>query len=224
MGRVALDNVVDVVTDQHIVKLGEIIDEDAADRVEEVGIEKIRVRSALTCEAKRGICAKCYGRDLATGQLAQLGSAVGIIGAQSIGEPGTQLTMRTFHIGGTASRIVEQSYFRSRNAGQLQYHSLKTVVTKTNEIVVLNRNGQLTLHDETGRELERYTIPSGAIIAYSEGGMVPKDEIFVKWMLNSAEDRTETRPQTRYDMVDNQQLGRVMENLQKGIISPKKKR
>ncbi|MFA6600080.1 MAG: DNA-directed RNA polymerase subunit beta' [Candidatus Omnitrophota bacterium] len=181
LGRVALDNVVDIVTDQKIVQSGEVIEEATADRLEEIGIEKIRVRSVLTCEAKRGICAKCYGRDLATRRLVELGCAVGIIAAQSIGEPGTQLTMRTFHIGGTASRVVEQSYFRSKNEGQLKYHSLKTVVTKNGEIIVLNRNGQLSVHDPSGRELERYTIPSGAIISYKENEKVAKDEIFVKW-------------------------------------------
>ena len=181
IGRVPLDNVVDVVTDQLIVKAGEVIDEPIADKLDEVGIEKIRIRSVLTCESTRGCCAKCYGRDLSTGRMVELGTAVGIIAAQSIGEPGTQLTMRTFHIGGTASNIVEQSYFRSRNAGLLQYHNLKTVVTTKGEIIVLNRNGQLTLHDHSGRELERYTIPTGAIISYKDGEEVKKDEIFVKW-------------------------------------------
>ncbi|MBI3306710.1 MAG: DNA-directed RNA polymerase subunit beta' [Candidatus Omnitrophica bacterium] len=181
LGRTALDSVVDVVTDHLIVKVGDIIDEDIADRLEEIGIEKIRARSVLTCESKRGICAKCYGRDLATGRLAEFGSAVGIIAAQSIGEPGTQLTMRTFHIGGTASRVVEQSYFKAKNEGLLQYHNLKTVLTKTGEIIVLNRNGQLTIHDPSGRELESYTIPSGAIISYKANEKVKKDEIFVKW-------------------------------------------
>lgn len=180
-GRTALDNVVDIVTDQQIIKSGDIIDESVADKLEDVGIEKIRIRSVLTCESKRGVCAKCYGRDLATGRLAELGTAVGIIAAQSIGEPGTQLTMRTFHIGGTASRVVEQSYFRAKNEGTLKYHSLKTVVTKNGDIIVLNRNGELTIHDDTGRELEGYTIPSGAIIASKDGGKVKKDEIFVKW-------------------------------------------
>jgi len=181
LGRVPLDNIVDVVTDQLIVKAGEMIDEKIADRLDEVGIEKIRIRSVLTCESKRGCCAKCYGRDLSTGRMVELGTAVGIIAAQSIGEPGTQLTMRTFHIGGTASNIVEQSYFRSRNTGVLQYHNLKTVITANNEIIVLNRNGQLTLHDPSGRELERYTVPTGAIISHKDGEEVKKDEIFCKW-------------------------------------------
>ena len=181
LGRVALDNVVDVITDQVIVRSGEIIDETIVTKIDEAGIEKIRVRSVLCCEAPKGICAKCYGRDLATRKLVEIGTAAGIIAAQSIGEPGTQLTMRTFHIGGTASRVIEQSYYKSRNEGVLQYHSLKTVVTKTDEIVVLNRNGQLSIHDPTGRELERYTVPIGAIIYHKDGDMVKKGAIFVKW-------------------------------------------
>ena len=181
IGRVALDNIVDVITDQAIVKAGEEIDEESIKKIEDVGIEKIRVRSPLFCESKKGICIKCYGRDLSTRRPVEIGTAAGIIAAQSIGEPGTQLTMRTFHIGGTASRVVEQSYFRAKNDGELQYHSLKTVVTKTGEIVVLNRNGELSIHDSTGRELERYTIPSGAFIHNKEGEKVKKNEIFVKW-------------------------------------------
>jgi DNA-directed RNA polymerase subunit beta' len=201
LGRVALDNVVDIVTDQRIVESGEMIDEVIADRLEEIGIEKIRVRSVLTCESRKGICAKCYGRDLASGRLAELGTAVGVIAAQSIGEPGTQLTMRTFHIGGTASRVVEQSYFRSKNEGFLKYHSLKTVVTKTGEIIVLNRNGQLSIHDQTGRELERYTIPSGAIIGYKEDEKVKKDEIFVKWDPYTVPILTEMSGKVRFEDV-----------------------
>lgn len=199
LGRTALDSIVDVVTDQSIVKSGDIIDESVADKLEEVGIEKIRIRSVLTCESRQGVCAKCYGLDLATGRMVELGTAVGIVAAQSIGEPGTQLTMRTFHIGGTASRVVEQSYFRARNAGALQYHALKTVVTKTGEIIVLNRNGQLTLHDDSGRELERYTIPSGAIISYKDGEKVKKDEIFVKWDPYTVPILTEVSGKVRYE-------------------------
>jgi DNA-directed RNA polymerase subunit beta' len=172
---------VDVVTDQPIVKTGEEISEAAADRVEEIGIEKIRIRSGLTCESERGVCAKCYGRDLGSNEMVELGTAVGVIAAQSIGEPGTQLTMRTFHIGGTASRVVEQSYFKARNTGTVKYHSMKTVTTKTGEIICLNRSGQTTIHDPSGRELERYTIPSGAIINVKDGESVKKNDIFVKW-------------------------------------------
>ncbi len=181
VGRVALDSVVDVVTDQPIIKAGDEITEAIADRVEELGIEKMRIRSVLTCESKRGVCMKCYGRDLGANKMVELGTAVGVIAAQSIGEPGTQLTMRTFHIGGTASRVVEQSYYKARNSGKIQYHNLKTVTTKSGETIVLNRSGQVTIHDASGRELERYTIPSGGLISFKDGQAVEKDETFVKW-------------------------------------------
>jgi len=181
VGRTALDNVVNIVSDDVIVGASELITEETSDNIEEAGIEKIRIRSVLTCETKQGVCAKCYGRDLSTGRIVEMGTAVGIIAAQSIGEPGTQLTMRTFHIGGTASRTIEQSYFKSKNSGTLKFHSLKTVKSKSGETIVLNRNGQATIHDPTGRELERHIIPSGAIFNAADGGEVTKGEIFVKW-------------------------------------------
>jgi DNA-directed RNA polymerase subunit beta' len=165
IGRVALDNIVDVITDTVLVEAGSEINEEKAKRIEEAGIEKIRIRSVLTCEAKRGVCAKCYGRDLATGRVVDLGTAVGIVAAQSIGEPGTQLTMRTFHIGGTASRIIEQSYIESKNEGIVKYHGLKVVKTKKEgEFIVLNRNSQVSINNKEGRELERHTLPQGAFV------------------------------------------------------------
>ncbi|MFC1809538.1 DNA-directed RNA polymerase subunit beta' [Candidatus Omnitrophota bacterium] len=181
VGRVALDNIVDIVSDEVIVDIGDEIDEDKAVRIEDAGIERLRVRSPLTCESKKGICRKCYGRNLATGRLVDYGEAVGIIAAQSIGEPGTQLTMRTFHIGGTASRVIEQSYFKARNNGMLKYHNLKTVTNKRGEIVVLNRNGKVSLVNEHGRELESYTLPSGSILSFKENDKINKSDIFVKW-------------------------------------------
>ncbi|MFH1779421.1 MAG: DNA-directed RNA polymerase subunit beta' [Candidatus Omnitrophota bacterium] len=180
IGRVALDNIVDIITDEVIVKAGEEINEDAAERIEQAGIERIRIRSVLTCEAKHGICAKCYGRNLATGRIVELGEAIGIIAAQSIGEPGTQLTMRTFHIGGTAYRVVAQSFVKAKNKGIVKYHNLR-VVKKEKGYVVLNRNGQISINDEAGRELERYPVPHGAILTIEENKKVSKDEVFVKW-------------------------------------------
>jgi DNA-directed RNA polymerase subunit beta' len=182
VGRVALDNIVDVITDTVLVEAGSQITEDKASKIEEAGIEKIRIRSVLTCEAKHGVCAKCYGRDLATGRLVDLGTAVGIIAAQSIGEPGTQLTMRTFHIGGTASRIVEQSYIESKNDGIVKYHNLKVVKTrKEGEYTVLNRNSQISINNKEGRELERHTLPQGAFVRAADGDNVKAGTIFVKW-------------------------------------------
>ncbi|MFC1708711.1 DNA-directed RNA polymerase subunit beta' [Candidatus Omnitrophota bacterium] len=179
-GRVALDNVVDIVTDEVIVEASNEINEEKAEMIEKLGIEKIRIRSVLTCESERGICTKCYGRNLATGSLVEIGEAVGVIAAQSIGEPGTQLTMRTFHIGGTASRIVEQSFIRSKNKGILKFHNLR-IVDKGKEVVVLIRNGSLSLNDEQGRELERHPIPQGSFISAHEDDVINKGVIFVRW-------------------------------------------
>ncbi len=182
VGRVAIENIVDVITDKIIVKANEEITEEKAELIEKAGIEAIPIRSVLTCEAERGVCAKCYGRNLASQKPIELGEAVGIVAAQSIGEPGTQLTMRTFHIGGTAFKIVEQSYIKAKNKGMIKYHNLRTVKLKRkNEYVVLNRNGQISINDSTGRELERYPIPHGAMLNMPEGRGVKKDEIFVKW-------------------------------------------
>jgi len=182
IGRVALDNIADLISDDIIVKAGEEITEEKADKIEEAGIEKIRIRSVLTCESKRGACAKCYGRNLATKRMVELGEAVGIIAAQSIGEPGTQLTMRTFHIGGTASRVVEQSYIEAKNDGIAKYHGLKAVKAG-NEVryIILNRNGQISINDSDGRELERHAVPQGASIMVEDGKEIKQGTIFVRW-------------------------------------------
>ena len=198
MGRVALDNIVDIITDQVIVEAGQEITDEKSEMVEKLGIEKIRIRSVLTCESERGVCMKCYGRNLATGRLVEKGEAVGVIAAQSIGEPGTQLTLRTFHIGGTASRIIEQSFIKAKNAGFLKYHSLR-VVTKKKEFVVLNRNGALSINDRDGRELERYIVPQGAFIAYKDGDAVSEAISFVRWDPYTAPVLTEVSGQIKYE-------------------------
>ncbi|MFC1594334.1 DNA-directed RNA polymerase subunit beta' [Candidatus Omnitrophota bacterium] len=180
IGRVALDNIVDVITDKLIIESGQQITEEKAEIVERLGIEKIRIRSVLTCESEYGICIKCYGRNLATQRLVELGEAVGIVAAQSIGEPGTQLTMRTFHIGGTASRIIEQSFIRAKNKGILKFHNLRCVERKK-EFVVLNRNASVSINDEQGRELERYVIPQGAFISSAEDSIISKASVFIHW-------------------------------------------
>jgi DNA-directed RNA polymerase subunit beta' len=198
VGRVALDNIVDIITDEVIVAAGEQINEDAAERIEQAGIERIRIRSVLTCESKHGVCAKCYGRNLANGMMVELGEAIGIIAAQSIGEPGTQLTMRTFHIGGTAYRVVAQSFIKAKNKGIVKYHSLK-VAEKEKGFVVLNRNGQVSINDEAGRELERYTVPHGALLSVGEEKKVSKDEIFVRWDPYTVPILTEVSGKVRYE-------------------------
>lgn len=179
-GRVALDSIVDVVTDQKVVESGDLITEEKAELIEHLGIEKVRIRSALTCECDRGVCVKCYGRNLATQRLVEIGEAVGTIAAQSIGEPGTQLTMRTFHIGGTASRSIEQSFYKAKNSGAIKYHQLR-VVEKGKEFIVLNRNGSISVNNEFGREFERYQLPQGAVIKIADSSPVNKDDVFVTW-------------------------------------------
>jgi len=180
IGRVALDNVVDIITDEVIIEQGCEITEEKTDQIEKLGIEKIRIRSVLTCESGRGVCAKCYGRNLSTGRLIELGEAVGVVAAQSIGEPGTQLTMRTFHIGGTASRTIEQSFIKAKNEGFIKYHSLR-VTLKNKENVVLNRNGAISINDAQGREFERYSLPQGAFITFADGQEVKKGVSLAHW-------------------------------------------
>ena len=179
-GRVVLDSIVDIVTDQLVLDSGDIITEDKAAFIEHLGIEKVRIRSVLTCELDYGVCAKCYGKNLATQRLVELGEAVGTIAAQSIGEPGTQLTMRTFHIGGTASRSIENSFYKSKQEGTVKYHQLR-VVQRGKEFIVLNRNGSISINNEYGREFERYQLPQGASIKFVDGSSVKKDVVFVTW-------------------------------------------
>ena len=157
------------------------IDEDTAQRIEDRGIEHVKVRSMLTCESRDGVCAMCYGRNLATGQLVEVGEAIGIIAAQSIGEPGTQLTMRTFHIGGTASRVVEQTTQVAKKSGIVRFSNLRTVVNKDGDIVVMNRNGSVIILDDQGRERERYPVVYGARIKVKDGQQVAAGETIVEW-------------------------------------------
>ena len=183
VGRVTLEKIVDPFSAETIVELNDEIDEDKASAVQEAGIEKVRIRSVLTCATRRGVCARCYGRDLATGRLVELGQAVGVIAAQSIGEPGTQLTMRTFHIGGTASRISEQNTLDARHAGTAHYEGLVVVEThkEGGQLIVMNRNGSLVVKDEKGRDRERYPIVYGARLKVKDGQKVEQGQVLVEW-------------------------------------------
>jgi len=171
LGRVALEDIRDPYTGEVIVMANQEIDEALADKIDQAGVERVAIRSVLTCKSKFGVCAMCYGRDLAHGHLVNIGEAVGIIAAQSIGEPGTQLTMRTFHIGGTA-RFEEHSTLQSRHDGQIKFVNLHTVVSKSGDLVVMNRNGEVHVVDEHGRSRGRYTIPYGAHLKVKEGEFV----------------------------------------------------
>ncbi|MGB7061306.1 MAG: DNA-directed RNA polymerase subunit beta', partial [Candidatus Zixiibacteriota bacterium] len=181
LGRVALEDVYDTITGDLLAKAGEEIDEESATRIDESGVESVRIRSILTCESRRGICAKCYGRNLATGNTADLGEAVGVIAAQSIGEPGTQLTLRTFHIGGTAARIAEQSKVTSKSEGKVVYKNIKFAAKQDGDMVVLGREGELELLDERERVRSRYTVPYSAILRVKNNARVSKEEALFEW-------------------------------------------
>ncbi|MGD0845412.1 MAG: DNA-directed RNA polymerase subunit beta', partial [Geobacteraceae bacterium] len=181
LGRVALDDVLDPVTGEVLVPANTDIDETLTKRIEDAGLEKVKIRSVLTCQSKRGICAMCYGRDLARGHLVNLGEAVGVIAAQSIGEPGTQLTMRTFHIGGTASRRAEQTSLEGRNEGKVRFININSVINNEGHHIVMNRNGELAIVDDTGRERERYGIVYGAKIKVNPDQPVKPGETLAEW-------------------------------------------
>ena len=181
LGRVTAEDVRDPVSNEIIVQAHNEITEELAQKVEDSGLERVRIRSTLTCDTKRGICVLCYGRNLGSGRLAELGEAVGIIAAQSIGEPGTQLTMRTFHIGGTASRVVEASKHESKSAGVVKFHNLRTVVNRDGDLVATNRNGEIAVADERGRERERYPVVYGAKIKVKADQKVKTRAVLVEW-------------------------------------------
>ncbi len=202
VGRIALDNIADLVSDEIIVKTNEEITEEIAERIERLGLEKIRIRSVLTCESERGVCIRCYGKNLASRKLVEIGEAVGVIAAQSIGEPGTQLTMRTFHIGGTASRVAERSFIKSREKGVVKYHNLR-VVSKGRHFVVLNRNGMISINDSKGIELQRNPVPQGSSISIADNGEIEKDKIFVRWDPYSSPILAEAGGKVKYeDIID----------------------
>lgn len=181
LGRIVIEDIVDPFSEEIIVKANEMIDEEAVEKIANAGVERVKIRSVLTCEADFGVCAKCYGRNLATGGMSEIGEAVGVIAAQSIGEPGTQLTMRTFHIGGTASRIVEQTALQAKKGGILKYLNLRTLTNKTGDIVVMNRNGSIVIHDEQGREKEKYPVVYGAKLKMRDGQKISEGEKLVEW-------------------------------------------
>ncbi len=180
LGRVSLEDMRDP-DGEVIVKRNDEIREEHLKKIDEAGLEKVRIRSVLTCRSKRGVCALCYGRDLARGRLVSIGEAVGIIAAQSIGEPGTQLTMRTFHIGGAASRRVEQSTLESRNEGIVKLHNVKVVLNKDGQPIVMNRNGEVAIVDAAGREREKYTIIYGAKLRVADGQKVAEGHTLAEW-------------------------------------------
>ncbi|HEV3111211.1 MAG TPA: DNA-directed RNA polymerase subunit beta' [Candidatus Binataceae bacterium] len=188
LGRVALDDIRDPFTNDVLVKANDTIDEDKVTLIEDAGLERVSIRSVLTCQSRQGVCVQCYGRDLGRGHLVNLGEAIGIIAAQSIGEPGTQLTMRTFHIGGTASRRAEQTTLETRNEGVLRLHGVNTVKSRDGHLVVMSRHGEVAIVEQVGdpgarreRERERYPLVYGAKLLKGEGDHVKPATLIAEW-------------------------------------------
>jgi DNA-directed RNA polymerase subunit beta' len=203
VGRVTLERLTDPFNNEVILDANGEITEDLASEIQDAGIEKVKIRSVLTCASRRGVCARCYGRDLATGRMVELGQAVGVIAAQSIGEPGTQLTMRTFHIGGTASRISEQSTLEAKNTGTARFQGLQVVEAKDGALVVMNRSGSLIVQDQKGRDRERYPIVYGARLRVKEGQQVEQGQVLVEWDPYTFSILTEEAGQVRFkDIVE----------------------
>jgi DNA-directed RNA polymerase subunit beta' len=181
LGRVVAQDVLRPGTDEVICTRSTLLDEQLVAELEKVGIDRILVRSTITCEIRHGVCASCYGRDLARGHLVNIGEAVGVIAAQSIGEPGTQLTMRTFHIGGAASRAAAVDHIQVKSSGTIRLHNMKTVENADGKLVAVSRSGELSVIDDHGRERERYKVPYGAIISARDEERVTAGDVTATW-------------------------------------------
>ncbi|MGZ3425627.1 MAG: DNA-directed RNA polymerase subunit beta', partial [Polyangia bacterium] len=225
LGRMALEDVVDPYTGEVLVAQNEEIDEDKVRKIDSSGIDKVKIRSVLTCQTRRGICVHCYGRDLARGYVVNIGEAVGVIAAQSIGEPGTQLTMRTFHIGGIGQVRTEQSTLESRNEGTVRLENTQ-VVAKQGYHVIMNRHGELVLTDDAGRERERYQLTYGAKLLVKDGDKVAPKTMLSEWDPFSMPILTEVSGILKYgDIIDQvtmqEQLDEVTGLSRKVIVESK---
>jgi len=184
LGRVSLHDIYDPISDELICEANQLVDEEVAQKIAETSIEEVEIRSVLTCETERGVCSKCYGRDLSRGTMVQVGEAVGVIAAQSIGEPGTQLTLRTFHVGGTASRMESESQHKTKFAGKVEFENIRVVEYDDGEEihdVVLSRAGEVKIVDEEGKVLTTYNIPYGSELLVEEGDEIPKGVPICTW-------------------------------------------
>ena len=203
LGRVVAADVVNPETGATVFETGTLLNEDMVEQIEQLGIDEVRVRTPLTCDTRYGLCAKCYGRDLGRGGLINVGEAVGVIAAQSIGEPGTQLTMRTFHIGGAASRTVVASQIESKSSGIIKFsENMRTVTTAAGGLVVVARSGEIMVTDEHGRERERHKVPYGANLSTSEGETVKAGAVLASWDPHTRPVITEYAGQVRFENVE----------------------
>ena len=181
LGRVVAETVYDTIGEEELIPAGTMLDEAWVERLENLGVDEIAVRSPITCETRYGVCAECYGRDLARGHKVNVGEAVGVIAAQSIGEPGTQLTMRTFHIGGAASRATAADSIQVKHGGVVRMHNVKTVDRSADELVAVSRSGEMAIVDEHGRERERYKLPYGAVISVQPDSAIEAGQVIAQW-------------------------------------------
>jgi len=203
LGRVVVTDIINLENQSVIFTSGTLLDEDAVDLIESMGIDEVKVRTPLTCETRYGLCAKCYGRDLGRGSLVNVGEAVGVIAAQSIGEPGTQLTMRTFHIGGAASRTAVVSKVESKSSGTVHYSSTMRYVTNAqNELIAISRSGEIIIQDESGRERERHKASYGATLLVRNGETVKAGQILTSWDPHTRPIITEYAGKVRFENVE----------------------
>jgi len=203
LGRVAAADIVNPETQETLFEAGTLLGEDEVETVEALGIDEIKVRTPLTCDTRYGLCAKCYGRDLGRGHLVNVGEAVGVIAAQSIGEPGTQLTMRTFHIGGAASRTAAASQLESKSAGTVRFSmAMRYVTNAKGEMVVIARSGEVMIHDDNGRERERHKVPYGATMLVRDGEVVKAGKVLATWDATSRPIITEYAGRVKFENVE----------------------
>jgi DNA-directed RNA polymerase subunit beta' len=203
LGRSVASDVVNPETQETLFEKGTLLAEDEVDRIEALGIDEVKVRTPLTCDTRYGLCATCYGRDLGRGHLVNVGEAVGVIAAQSIGEPGTQLTMRTFHIGGAASRTAAASQIESKSAGTIRFSALMRYVTNAKgELVVIARSGEVTIHDDNGRERERHKVPYGATLQVKDGDVVKAGKVLALWDATARPIVTEYAGRVKFENVE----------------------
>ena len=214
LGRVLVEDVYLPSTNECIMTSGTFLDEENVDKLEQASIDQVKIRSPITCESRFGLCAACYGRDLARGHLVNMGEAVGVIAAQSIGEPGTQLTMRTFHIGGAASRATAVNNVQVKNPGRIKLHNIKYVEHTQGHLVAVSRSAELTLIDQHGRERERYKVPYGANLTIRDGDTVIGGQIIATWDPHTHPIVTEVAGQVKFiDMIDNVSVNRQVDEL-----------
>lgn len=214
LGRVTVEDVCDARTGEVVIPSGTLLDETLVERLESFSVDSVKVRSAITCETRYGVCAKCYGRDLARGHLANIGEAVGVIAAQSIGEPGTQLTMRTFHIGGAASRATAENNVQVKTSGRIKLHNMKVIQNEAGTYISVSRSGELTILDAHGRERERYKVPYGAMLSLADGSDVKGGQIVATWDPHTHPIITEVAGAVKFvDLIDGVTMNRQTDEL-----------